>query len=69
MSDTKEIGPFSPTPDELGPRLLSDEAFAAAVARLQEGKESFSSEVMRRRFGDSIVERLWQAHELPAEPD
>jgi hypothetical protein len=69
MSRTKEIGPFSAAPEELGPRLLSDAAFEAAVARLQKGQVCFTSEVMRRRFGDTIVEELWEAHEQPAEPD
>lgn len=69
MAGTREIGPFSATPEELGARLLPEEVFDAAVARLQAGQECFTSEVMRRRFGDTIVEKLWAAHEQPAEPD
>lgn len=69
MPRTRDIGPFSATPEELGPRLLSDEDFEAAVARLQAGEECFASSVMRRRFGETIVEKLWAGHEEPAEPD
>ena len=66
---SREIGPFSPAPEELGARLLSDEEVAAALARLEAGEECFRSAVMRRRFGETIVERLWGEHEQPVEPD
>ena len=69
MSRAKEIGPLSATPDGLGPRLVSDAAFDVAVARLQAGQVRFTSEEMRRRVGDAIVEKLWELHEQPAEPD
>lgn len=50
-------------------RLLSEREFDEAIARLQAGLPCFSSAAMLRRFGETIVEKLWEAHEQPAEPD
>lgn len=69
MTPPIETGPFSGNEVTADLRLLSDEEFDQAIARLQAGQPCSSSPAALRRLGDTIVEKLWEAHEQPAEPD
>jgi len=68
VNQSTESGPFLDKEAGHG-RLLSDREFDEAVARLQAGEPGFTSPEMLRRLGDTIVEKLWEGHEQPAEPD
>ena len=69
MNRSVETGVLFPEENVDDVRLLSEQEFDEAVARLQAGQPCFTSAGMLRRFGDTIVEKLWEGHEQPAEPD
>jgi hypothetical protein len=44
-----------------GPRKLTDDEFSAALNDLEEGRVPFNAPDMLRRFGATIVFKLWEA--------
>lgn len=46
---------------------LTDEEFDQAILALEEGSVPFSEPAMLKKFGETIVSKLWEATDVPAE--